>query len=70
MCPLKNNKNMNMRLKVIIVVFCLVGLNIYAQNSVNAYKYIIVPKKFDFQKAEIVNREMNYRYKKQFVFDY
>lgn len=52
MCPLKNNKNMNMRLKVLIVVFCLVGLNIYAQNSVNAYKYIIVPKKFDFQKAE------------------
>lgn len=52
MCPLKNNKNKHMKLKALIVVFCLVGLNIYAQNSLNAYKYIIVPKKFDFQKTD------------------
>jgi hypothetical protein len=52
MCPLKKNKNMNMRLKVLMIVFCVVGLNLYAQSSLNAHKYIIVPKKFDFLKGE------------------
>jgi len=41
-----------MKLKIIVLLFFLFTVSLFAQNNVNAYKYIIVPKKFDFQKTE------------------
>ena len=41
-----------MRSKIVLIVFCFSIVGLYAQSNLNAYKYIIVPKKFDFQKTE------------------
>jgi len=41
-----------MRLVVLIVVFCLGSLTTYGQGSINGYKYINVPSKFDFLKSK------------------
>ena len=39
--------------KIVFVLTCFFFLSVIsAQNNLNAYKYVIVPKKFDFQKSE------------------
>ena len=40
-----------MRSTILMLVFYVLIGNLYAQNNINGYKYIIVPKKFDFQKT-------------------
>ncbi len=41
-----------MRLNGLIIIFLLGVGSLNAQSSLNGYKYVIVPKKFDFQKTE------------------
>jgi len=41
-----------MQSKILMLTFFLISLFSYSQNEINGYKYIIVPKKFDFQKGE------------------
>ncbi|MFH4967047.1 hypothetical protein V8G61_02485 [Gaetbulibacter sp. M240] len=33
-----------------ILIICFLGFNVFAQTSINDYKYVIVPKKYDFLK--------------------
>jgi len=41
-----------MKSKFLMMVFCFGIIGLYAQSNLNVYKYVIVPKKFDFQKSE------------------
>lgn len=36
--------------KIIITLLLLVSCNLFAQEALNAYEYVVVPSKFDFQK--------------------
>lgn len=36
--------------KIIITLLLLVSCNVFAQEALNAYEYVVVPSKFDFQK--------------------
>jgi len=40
-----------MKSKILLLVIYVFTVSLYAQKNLNAYKYIIVPKKFDFQKS-------------------
>ena len=35
-----------------LLLFAVIGFNTYSQNAINNYKYVLVPKKFDFVKTE------------------
>ena len=43
---------MKLKTLLLLVAFCFATLYSNAQNDLNGYKYIIVPKKFNFQKTE------------------
>lgn len=36
----------------ISLVICFLSISVFAQKSINSYKYILVPKQFEFQKSE------------------
>ncbi len=43
---------MKLKIALLLVTFCFTTIYSNSQNDINGYKYIIVPKKFDFQKTE------------------
>ena len=57
---------MNLKSLAVTLVLSVFVLNVYAQNELNPYKYIIVPKKFDFLKEENQYRVNSYT---KFLFD-
>jgi len=57
---------MNLKSLLVTLVLSVFVLNVYAQNELNPYKYIIVPKKFDFLKKENQYRVNSYT---KFLFD-
>ena len=46
------NKSKVMRLKVLLILFLVLGGKIFAQAKIENFKYIIVPTKFEFQSEE------------------
>jgi len=57
---------MNLKSLVVTLVLSVFVLNVYAQNELNPYKYIIVPKQFEFLKKENQYRVNSYT---KFLFD-
>jgi hypothetical protein len=57
---------MNLKSLAVTLVLSVFVLNVYAQNELNPYKYIVVPKKFDFLKEENQYRVNSYT---KFLFD-
>ncbi len=43
---------MKLKIVLLLVACCFVAINLDAQTDLNGYKYVLVPKKFDFQKKE------------------
>ena len=39
-----------MKNKILVLVTLFIGLSIHAQSNLNQYKYVIVPKKYEFLK--------------------
>lgn len=37
--------------KILLILVVLVGVSTFAQQSINDYKYVVLPKKFDFQNS-------------------
>ena len=40
------------KFSTISLVICFLSISVFAQKSINSYKYILVPKQFEFQKSE------------------
>ena len=57
---------MNLKSLAVTLVLSVFVLNVYAQNELNPYKYIIVPKKYGFLKKENQYRVNSYT---KFLFD-
>lgn len=57
---------MNLKKIALTILISVWVLNVYAQNELNPYKYIIVPKQFDFLKEENQYRVNSYT---KFLFD-
>ena len=57
---------MNLRSITLTVILLVFVVNLYAQNELNPYKYILVPKKFDFSKKEDQYRVNSYT---KYLFD-
>jgi len=57
---------MNLKSLVVTLVLSIFVLHVYAQNELNPYKYIIVPKQYDFLKKENQYRVNSYT---KFLFD-
>lgn len=57
---------MNLKKIALTILISVWVLNVYAQNELNPYKYIIVPKQFDFLKEENQYRVNTYT---KFLFD-
>ncbi len=51
--PLRNNKHKQMKTKLFTtLIACFIITSVFSQTNLNDYKYVIVPKKFDFLKEE------------------